>query len=312
MLLTAILAVSVLGLVGTSQGTAHAQTAGNGCVEFPLSQQEAADSFGGEASRWTKLANSPSTGYAWRQENLAEPITVTVPGPGLNGNNWRYDSDQGTFYGPAMVTNTVVGTLWQDGFPVICREVAVEGPAELDPEEVGFYTAVFSPTAPTASVTYTWSTVGGTSTITPTGANAEISWVTPGSYQVDVEVHYNNITLIDSQAVTVTGIPPMTHVLYLPVLVKSLPPAPPYVPALSQALCNTYDPVVLFGVAQWERIDVPTNPNDGCGWRLADFEQAHNLTIQPGSRADHSGGPTNGPNQLLNWSGALSIWVTNP
>lgn len=495
MLLVAICLVALFGSFSSPRGVVLAQ-AGGECVEFPLSAQEAADAFGGTPDRWTVIANSPSTGYAWRQENLTVPMTVTVPGPGLNGNNWRYDSDQGTFYGPAIVTNTVVGALWQDGFPVICREVEVDGPAELDPEEVGTYTAVFSPTNPTSPVTYTWDTVGGSATITPDGETAEISWEGPGTFSVTVEaqynnivldavfsvevvgdpyqypacvefpltpsqailsfgkdtglvdwtlleygpgyawsfaspndpefinvpagyhfdwdggppvvgpgtvsgaqygamwqdeiglacrevsiegdfsvmtdtvnvytavisptsptipttytwtfegdpvvvengnmvtvswpvsgtfevevgVAYNNINLAASAVVTVTGDPgnpppppPVTYTLYLPAVTKALPPAPPYVPApLSQALCNTYDPVVLFGVAQWERIDAPANPNDGCGWRLVNYEDLMNLTIQAGSRADHSGGPTTGPAQLLNWTGALSIWVTNP
>ena len=301
--LTATLTVAffamVFGIISVS-----GQTPPPDCVEFPLNAAEAVISFGGDAEDWNLGANAPSTGYSWVFDSIGDPEDVVVPA------GYRLDHPGGQDHGPTVVTDVEVATMWQLT-TVVCHELVLGGPLQVDPGQQVVYTSNLTPITTTLPlptvITQTWEVSDPAAQVVDVG-DLVVVWGTEGTQEVTSTVEYRNITLQSVLPVQV-GTPTGEFKAYLPAVSVAPIEFPVHV---SAALCNTYNPRTLFANAQWDRLDDPDDPNDGCGWRLVDYDHPRTVFVQPGARLDHEHGSHTGPVQLLNWSAPASIWIEAP
>lgn len=264
------------------------------CVEFPLTPSQSILAFGKNTglTDWEIFANGDG-GYAWSFSSPGDPELINVPA------GYRFDWDGGpSVTGPGTAENAQYGTMWQLE-TISCRELTLSGPMTATVGTPLSYTLSLSPTT---AFTTTWE-VSGSPVLTVTDTTAEVVWDAPGTFTVAATSHYNNVVLTEQLTVEVSS-DVKTYTLFLPV-VRNDPPAPPALltTPLNPANCDDINPNVVFSVSgQWERIG-------DCGFRLDNYTDVINLTVQPGSEAHTTSGVIQGPQVLYNFSGALSIWV---
>jgi hypothetical protein len=114
-----------------------------------------------------------------------------------------------------------------------------------------------------------------------------------------------------SQAFVVQAVlpPPVVWKIYLPLVRKDAPPAPPLLPVAPECATSSAQAAQLFGgtPSMWFRINLP-----GCGWFFDTGGQAVNLAIQRQHRFDNPGTPIEGPQIVSNYIGDGAIWRLEP